>query len=145
MNYYKASERVKDHRWDFTCTNDGRTWAIGYCAGWPDYTEEEFNRIPDLRERAAALEKFKDKYHLDGHPDSAAAGSCYRQYLLDNRTSYGGKLIGQQRKCAACGAWTDQYAQVDQEHIYLCSEHATRETLERVYPPMTSAQIASSY
>lgn len=105
MNYYKASQRKDTKRWDYTCTNDNRTWPIGYC-----------------REDG-------------GHETEQEARDCYKRYLLDNRLRLDGDLEHTQKKCefAGCDCWTSRYAEVDMRMFSLCDEHRTREVVEKFF------------
>lgn len=112
MNYYQPRElKDKDGNpsgiWHYTCMNDGRIWAVGYCAqGCP------------------------------GHDTKDGAYEHQRQYELDN-ARYNGKLGNEhhreERKCEICGEWTDGYASVGMggmERYILCDQHRNRESLD---------------
>lgn len=105
MNYYGARQRKDDGRWNYTCTNDGMTWPVGYC-----------------REDG-------------GHETEREACECYKRHLLDNRLTLDGHADDQQRRCVVtgCGQWTSEYANVDHRAFFLCDEHRTREVVEGLF------------
>ena len=143
MNYYKVLQRKSDKRWDFTCTNGGKTWSTGYCAGWREWTEEDFVRMPELRREILKLEPLKSKYHCDGHATKEEAVACYRQYKLDVTLNLEGKSHSAQR-CLVCDEWTDHFASVDNmENFFLCDLHRTKEEVGSRYKG--SSEIISSY
>lgn len=120
MNYYKALQREKTGVWDYTCTNDGRTHATGYCAGKYDVIRND----TDLPHH--------ENYHADGHATKDEARSCYKKYLLDHQLRFGTSSV-QQNKCEICEAWTQGTAVVDTQMFYLCDEHRTREVVEGLF------------
>jgi hypothetical protein len=108
----QARQRESDRCWDMTESSDEEGWthAIGYCAG---------------------------KY--DGKPCEHAtpkeADECYRRYQLDQQTKYDVTNRDQQERCIACGNWTQNRVEVGCQwprYFILCSEHATREQLEKL-------------
>ena len=106
MNHYQARRMRNDDGsvglWHWTCQNDGRIWAEGYCAqGCP------------------------------GHETAEEAAEHYRQYMLDT-ADYSRSTPNQQQKCRKCGAWTQGYATSGPGGMtitFLCDEHRNRETL----------------
>lgn len=94
MNYYAARERLSDGRFDFTCRNDDKTWPVGYCHEYRQWSASDFNF---MSEEAAAreAEKLNQKYepvreafHSDGHATAEEAQACYRRFLLDTRLEF---------------------------------------------------------
>lgn len=117
MNYYKPRQR-ESLKWDYTCMNDGRVWAVGYCAGNYDHTPDEA------------------PYHDDGHDTVEEACECYKRYQLDNHLDLDGQMQGQKRKCAVegCEEWTQGIVTIEGwQRFVLCDEHRTRETVEKLY------------
>lgn len=114
MNYYQASQLQKGG-WHFTCTNNGKTWPVGYCA------------------------------QHGGHATKEEAEECYRQYLLDNHIRLRSfELEGGQEYCAVCGKLTNLVAEVATVTQYvLCEEHQTKENVAKLLPHISG--ITSSY
>ncbi len=104
VNYYDARELADHSGWRFTCQNDGRIWAVGYCA--------------DGHTHATQLEAYE----------------CYTGYLLDTRLRLDGDHPDTQRRCAGpdCRAWTTRYGEVDMQMWDLCDEHRTREVVAKL-------------
>ena len=116
MNYYDARQRVEDRRWAFTCRNDDRIWAVGYCR---DHEKE-------------------------GHPTEQEARECYRQYLLDNVKYSNPENPSSMHKCHVCGTFTAGTAHVGDTQVFvLCNEHRNREELSKLVD--LPGQIVSSY
>ena len=148
MNYYGARQKQDTKKWDYTCRNDDRIWPVGYCGGWKEYNKEDVTkRLGEgmydglVREQNQSL-PFKSKYHTDGHDTKEAACSCYRAYLLDQKTRFG-EQQNQQKKCEVCQKWTQKFAETSMDIHYLCEEHLNKETLEKIFPEV--AEIISSY
>lgn len=123
MNYYKARQR-EGGRWDYTCMNDGRIWAVGYCAG-------KYEDVREAAEPAVAV-----NYHENGHATPEEARECYKRYLLDTSMVLDARLSQQQRKCEAedCDEWTQGLARIGpMESIVLCDQHRTREKVEKLF------------
>lgn len=142
MNYYGALQRKDTLRWDYTKTNDGKTWPVGYCRGWEERTEEEliekFGTVlgKGIYKDQEKERPDKDRYHVDGHETKAEACECYKQYVLDHHMRLdAGQSPDTQHRCevAGCEGWTQTHAVVDMHPFYLCDEHRNRETLEKLY------------
>jgi hypothetical protein len=130
MNVYQARQRL-DGRWDFTLTDGSGGRGVGYCNAVPVPGDFEKLGIPITSEDRDRWELHKDKYHTTGHESKEAAEECYRQYVLDNRTTYDHEDKNQQRKCAVCGEWTTKYAMVgDYKIVCLCDDHRNRHNVE---------------
>lgn len=109
MNYYDAREMRQEDgtpsgRWHYTAQHDNAVFPVGYCA-----------------------------QSCPGHASPEEAREHYRRYLLDS-ARYDGFLAEEQRRCEACGAWTqgDAYIPLVMERHVLCEEHRTREVLDQV-------------
>lgn len=119
MNYYQARQNSSTGKWDFTCMNDGKIWAVGYCA------EAGGNH----------------------HDTEQEAVRCYGEYVLDKRLSFhpekpGG--AGTYSQCRVCNKLTNGYVEVDNSNIsFLCDEHQNRESVAGFFIPPT--KIMSSY
>lgn len=144
MNYYQPRKRESDGRYDFTCLNDGKTWAVGYCTKFREWWKSDSIRgFPVSQKEIDAEILFKDKYHIDGHATYEQAGECYKEYLLDHRLKLGRKMTDQKLKCEVCGEWTSLFATLgDSEMWTLCQEHNTREEVEKLFE--TPSLIISS-
>lgn len=128
MNYLKAAQRQKGGRWDFTCTNDGKVWPVGYCQG--DSGKEHYTG------------EHPEKFHNDGHETAEEAALCYHQYTLDTALRFG-RDSNQQRKCHKCGEWTQGVGFLGTTTLLiLCEAHQTRGVVEELTSPST--QIWSS-
>ncbi len=126
MRHYSAKQRQSDGRWDYTCDNRPEGYCGAFERFWPEDASPE---IPGYAEARADALAHRDKYHTDGHATAQEACECYKRYLLDNRTRFH-VMSDQMRKCAACGAWTDRYAQVGGYQIFaLCESHCQAATL----------------
>lgn len=149
MNYYQARQRKKDGRWDFTVLNDGNVRSCGYCTAW-----EEILRV---RERAAEMglptnphhdaliDSFQDKFHGDGHETPEEASECYKEYVLDIRTSYTTGTRSTKHLCVAegCEEYTSFGANADGRVFWLCNTHRNRETVSGLFE--APYEIISSY
>ena len=112
MNYHQprqidpVSDRPDAGRWRYTCMNDGKVWAEGYCAeGCP------------------------------GHDTKDGAYEHQTAYVLDHAW-LDGQMKNQQKRCEAegCGEWTQGFAEVDHASIFhLCDQHRTREVVAAIY------------
>jgi hypothetical protein len=135
MNHYAARQRESDKRWDYTCRNNSRFWAVGYCAGWrepqPDVLPKD-----QIRQWIDEMTPHRGKFHTDGHETPEEACDCYRRYMLDFSMRLDGEWSDAQHKFKVCGAWTNGYAQVASSTWTLCDEHRTREQVETLYGPM---------
>lgn len=134
MNYRQALKRQADGRWDYTSTNNGRSHAIGYCAGPPNMASFERLGIHVPESDRQKWEEHAAKFHTDGHATEEEACECYRQYILDQRCRET-HHPDEQRKCEICATWTDGGFIVGGYHIHeLCQEHRNRESLDKVFP-----------
>lgn len=148
MNTYCPAQRESDKRWDFIRINDRHAYAVGYCAGW-----REFSGIEGMDPEAIAHFKrqhemqygpFKVNYHTDGHASREEAVECYRRYQLDTELKLGIEDTGTMRKCEACGEWTTLSALfVTGQAWTLCAAHNNREEVEKLY--QQADRIYSSY
>lgn len=135
--YYQPLQRTEDSRWDYTRgTGSSPAHAIGYCAGWHEWTDEELARISIGREwietERQRLLPFRDKYHTDGHATSREAHDCYENFLLDTQLVFHTKE-SEQHKCKVCGLWTQTLGSfLGEEHryAYLCRDHANRDGMK---------------
>lgn len=135
MNYEQARERKADGRWDWTNMRDGLIWATDYCAGFKPYAEIcAALGMPNSPKAAERHDRYKDKYHTDGHATREEAERCHYDYQIDHAREF---KIGPdtQRKCAYpdCEAWTQNGLQIGNYELYLlCDGHRDRDGLERV-------------
>jgi hypothetical protein len=113
MNYHQPrqinpeSDQPDAGKWRYTCMNDGRVWAEGYCA-----------------------------QDCPGHDTREGAYEHQTQYILENRVELRGVHSDTKRLCRApgCDEWTTLYARVDQFSIFdLCSEHLNIETVTELF------------
>ena len=151
VNYYQARQRTPDGRWDWTCQNDERIWADGYCGGYP-WTPERlaafrarFPGLPLGRELADA-EVLRDRYHEDGHTTREEAERCFHQYQLDHLEAR--KAADIWKVCAADGCEQLTPHVLAFRHgpeWFLCGVHRTRETVEQLAPFRPGLTVASSY
>lgn len=132
---YQPSQRQSDKRWDMTVGSDEEGWvhAIGYCAGWHDWTEEEAKRIGFSLESClkdqAPMVPHKAKFHRDGHATSEEASACWDAYVLDTELEFR-DLTDEKRPCCVCGDFTGHVADLGREfprRWFLCPTHGTRE------------------
>jgi hypothetical protein len=143
MNYYKARERKSDGRFNFTCMNDDRVWAVGYCHAFRDFTDEEREQWHISDSKVETHRSFASKYHTDGHATPEEAVECFKQYTLDHELQLGLRSETQMLKCAVCGSWTQLGAMVGHSRFWpLCASHNFREEVERLYK--APSEIASS-
>lgn len=125
-------------RWDYTRRNDHRIWPKGYCAGWRDLSPEVYGLGEDsvaFKRDQERMEKFRAKYHNDGHATKEEACACYREYLLDQELRLDKQMSGQKRICQVegCNEWTQGMAEVGHEPFILCDQHRTREEVEKLF------------
>lgn len=111
MNYYGPRELHDDGEptgtYHYTRRNDSRVWPLGYCAGTPETTHEEWDErmganAPDtwdedeterpvhlkdakrgLRVNREIVEMVGEKFHDHGHDTEEEAIECYTEYCLD--------------------------------------------------------------
>lgn len=117
MNYDQPRQ-LKTGGWHYTSMNDGRVWAVGYCAdhrGTPHATEDE-------------------------------ARACYTRYLMEQRTQFDGTL-GSYNPCEApsgCATLTNRCAVIDGWPKWrLCDEHRTPEIVAELHGPLAGDSIHS--
>lgn len=150
MNYYAARKRQSNGLWDFTCMNDGSVWPVGYCKAFREMAVEDASGFASKDDAARVVAEHNRKfsplqanYHAGGHATQEEARACYRKYLLDTRARFSDKPNEEeQRRCAICKAWTQHSGSVDDQIWPLCQEHQTRDSLEKLAPPI--GEIASS-
>ncbi|KKN46043.1 hypothetical protein LCGC14_0677370 [marine sediment metagenome] len=117
MNHDRALEML-DHTWNYARTNDNqhRTYPIGYCS---NHTL--------LNEKYLAYHK---------HATKEEAEECYKKYELDNNLRLNAGTIGEETlvKCHECKEFTNITTTVNGWRMYyLCDEHRTRETMEKIF------------
>lgn len=153
MNYYDALQRSGDGRWDYTKTNDGRTWPVGYCAakiGCECATVENgFTADPGC-ERCHGSGWVDNPEHCGGHDTAQKARECFARYQLDGwREEEYGNWAG----CEAlidgekCDAPTKRglATRPPLGHGFaLCDEHRTFEDLKAL-ASHDAGQICASY
>lgn len=137
MNFLKPRQRQSDKRWDYTSANDNQKtcYAIGYCAPYRHWTDEQRERLGGYitDEMVAESEATKHKHHEDGHATAEEACECYKQYLLDHETSYDGHKQEPWSPCDICQKRTPSVVMVSGwPKAHLCDEHRNRECLEKV-------------
>lgn len=156
MNFYAARELHDADgkglgKWNYTNYNDNQkaTWAVGYCAGWPEYLDKPwdpvklpwFHSAENFREHVEKISKFKEKYHSQlGTPHCSAeeACECYRQYQLDNNLVFTlvpkeDPRVSSLQRCKVCNEFTANQAMVNHQVWHLCDVHLNRETVEKFY------------
>lgn len=127
MRHYSAKQRARDGRWDYTCGQAPTGYCHAFDVAWPQDLAEPVSGYAEAR--AAAI-VHRDKYHEDGHATADDACACYKRFLLDNRLRTDGRISDQMRKCEACSAWTDRYAQVGGHQMFvLCDNHCQAATV----------------
>lgn len=132
MNYYKAKQRESDGRWDFTCTNGGVTWPVGYCRPWQDWPDNVQAASPKA---SKAHRQLQHKHHGDGHETPEEAAKCYHEYELDHRL-YLDVEATRTAECEVCGESTRGRAKLgDLRTLSLCDAHRNREEVARLVPP----------
>lgn len=144
MNHYNASQRKVDGRYDYTIRNDGLVSPIGYCAGKPSLTKEDY--IRSFGEAGGRMfdslmmeyENHKTQYHSDGHSTDIEACNCYRRYELDH-VKYRIDL-SEWHGCdyPGCSSSTKLAVSMGPGHMVmytLCEAHHKRECLEELYLP----------
>ena len=137
MNYFGPRQRESDKRWDYTCRNDNWVYPVGYCH---EYRSLKNGLMPVSDEQEREHERFKDKYHTNGHVTADEACQCYKQYLLDRRF-HTSQWAGTQHQCNVCGEWTQTYVQIGGYQTFdLCAKHANREEVEKLFDVWTSAE-----
>ena len=116
MNYDQPRQ-LKDGGWHYTSRNDGRVFAIGYCADHkdaPHATEDEARR-------------------------------CYRDYLLNERLRLD-LTLGDYNPCevAGCKTLTNRAVSIDGWPRWrLCDEHRTKEAVAEMYGPLAGDSMHS--
>jgi hypothetical protein len=120
MNYYRPSEIAGSNgehtgKWRYTVTNDGRTYAVGYCAE-----------------------------QMCEHDTPDEAREHYRQYELDTAVREF-ETVGSAHPCEVCGEWTNKGLEVGVgigRPFHLCDEHRTLDYVREHY---TAGDVVSSY
>lgn len=135
VRYFAAKQREGDKRWDYTCSQDDQSWAVGYCAGWDEESNVDDPDLVDLiEEHLKKLRPFQARYHTKGHETKAEALDCYRDYLINHKVLW---LTdeGVKRRCDAneCDNWTHNYAKANGRVLKLCDKHRNKETLREVF------------
>lgn len=138
MNYYKARQREKDGRWDYTCMRDGNAWPIGYCSSWSKIEQGlHLLNLPDGQDHLEKLLPFKDNYHDDGHATQEEAEECYKNYLLDQRLKRvelkpsSGYTEPPKHPCVECGAPTSLQFEVEMRRKPICEEHFDKKIISK--------------
>lgn len=143
--YFGPLQRQDNMRWDYTRrTGSTGPYPIGYCAGWRDYTDQDYEEmkkklgehiVAEMKRDLEKREPFKEKYHFDGHATAEEAMECYDRYRLDHDLEFF-EREDVQRKCAICEAWTTGMGSFRGEHFGehwpLCKEHQTKENVEEL-------------
>lgn len=115
MNYY-GPERDDAGRWRYVRVNDGRAWAVGYCA------------------------------NCEGHDDPEGAVAHQREFDLDQAVERGPERTEPWAPCGVCGRRTPWCWSVGPglgRAIHLCDEHRGRERLASLYGG--AWRVVSSY
>jgi hypothetical protein len=156
MNHYLARQRSSDLRWEFSSANRREgTHPVGYCVG------REFIRrmladpvMPISADERARYEAAvaAGLYHEDGHGTAEEAAACYHRYLLDTRLrlDVGRRSAHTKHQCEArnellerCPEFTDVITAFDQQPLFFCDAHRTREEVAKRKAPST--EIWSSW
>lgn len=150
MNYAEARERQADHRWDWTNKRDNQVWAVGYCGGWHDWTDEQAARVGMPRDTLQADKETRDgpfraKFHTDGHATKEEAERCFYEHSLDRVHEIENSSI--QHRCSVplplpgsfCDAWTTKGLESPGyggcfQVTWLCDAHRNREGLVVAHP-----------
>lgn len=144
MNYYKARQRDKTKRWDFTRRNDDIILPVGFCAGWHESTPASLAHLDKGVSGALLAEQEKQRpfqkcFHKDGHDTEAEARACFRAYLLDIKLDLKGHVIEPTPKCnvKGCAKGAREVRAGNYHYWYLCETHRTREVVEGLLEPPT--------
>ena len=147
MNYYETREllindgKTGSGKFRYTCMNDSRVWAVGYCAPFIEAKTRDNGGVFVTQDSCDLHNSYKDKYHTEPHDTAIEACNCYREYLIDcTLVTYDErKLKGDTQKppytvytCAICGAPTRSYMAVGaygMELYHLCTKHLNVESL----------------
>jgi len=81
------------------------------------------------------IKKLTDEEACPGHDTAEEARKHYRQYLVDTKFNFHDREDVQE-KCQICNVWTNRVVDFVGEwgrSWILCPEHATKETLQRIY------------
>lgn len=140
MTWYRPLQR-QDGRWDYTCTNSGGTYPLGYCAGYRELTNEGALRgmfdQSTLDRENARMAPFREKYHRNGHETADESERCYRLHQLDQHLAWDDGLLAQeQKRCEICQSWTGSFAYIHggvSRSWYLCGDHLQRESVEKLW------------
>lgn len=150
VNYDCARQR-KDGRWEWT-TGNVRTGirAVGYCAGWIEWTQEMADRIgfalDYLRQRQNETDgPFREKFHRNGHATKEEAERCFYDFCLDHAGEQDWVPRG---KCEfpGCGETAVKAFGMPREDsvipfAFLCDAHRNRAGLEAAHPFEAGIQI----
>jgi len=161
VEVYYARERALPEgshpAWEYVVElGDGQVVLAGYCAGWEEYTLDEFNKQhgiyygKGLFEQQEARRKWQQKYHLDGHLTREYAQLCHREYRLDQELSLAplpSLSFRGTRLCDVCSEPATFLAEFvgGQPQFYLCEDHATRECIELLFPTEAAPQRVVFY
>ena len=137
MNTYEPLQRLSDSRWDYT--RNGK--ATGYCQAFEPFSDEFVKRFHISQTEIDKHNAHKDKYHADGHETKEECLECYKEYLLDHRLRLNGQDASRQCKCEVCGEWTQRFADLGSQILYLCDAHHSREEVAKIFtaPEWSSA------
>ena len=153
MNYYDARQRGEDGPWDFTCRNDDRIWAVGFCARRVPCecgTIETAYRPKEDCENCGGHGWVDNPNYCGSHETVEEARACFRSYLLADISE---ESYGEWTGCAAyvngqkCDKPTKQGLETRPplgESFALCDEHRTFECL-RFLAAHDAGQITASY
>lgn len=143
--------------WDYTCTVDrGDVIVTGYCAGWVEWDEvrvlEDYGLayLQQAKDEYRARQRFREKYHSDGHVGQESAEACFRDFLLDQHLVFSKKPRDRElHRCEVhgCGKITQWWGSMSPAcHLFfLCEEHHNRVGAELRFPSSSVRRIVSGY
>ena len=129
MNYYQARQRETTKRWDWTCMNDGKVWAVPPCSD-----------------------------HEGGHATAEEAVLHFFAYEVEHLTEHELGTDDEQHRCEwvilggdkRCPNWTTKWLEARgwSGHQFLCDEHRVPSNwafLNKLSGDASGYQIMSSY
>jgi hypothetical protein len=123
--------------------DEGWSHAIGYCAGWREFSIEELrgrwgDRAESVQAELEVKRLYIEHYHSNGHGTAEEAYACYQRFGLDQELQLNREHPDEQRRCMVCGVWTNRYASLGDEterQFDLCDSHRTRPYVEQLLTP----------
>lgn len=132
MGAYFSTMQREDGRWIFTVHySRGYPVPTGYCHAFMPISIDQFAMFNPFY--IEEHNKHEAMYHTDGHATAAEATACYRQYLLDHKSTIGLIRRDTMKPCIVCGMFTDLYAECDQQQWSLCEKHNNQGTVDTLF------------